>query len=116
MPSSLLADGFGIPGAAVLEAAYAAEQFDLTPGLESRSSCPDAIWQAARFWYLYQQERAARLEVNIGRKLELKVRGAFCAQDKLVPDDETRGGRAVAPAPGVPPKPSAPVKKARARK
>lgn len=116
VPSSPLADGFGVPGAAVLEAAYAAEQFDLTPGLESRSSCPEAIWQAARFWYGYQQERAAKLEVNLGRKLQLKVQGAFCARDRLVPDDEARGGRAVSPEPPVPLKPRGAVKRARARK
>ncbi len=112
VPSSPLADGFGIPGAAVLEAAYAAEQFDLTPGLESRSSCPEAIWQAVRFWYEYQQERAA----NLTGKPDLEVQGAFCAQDRLVPDDETRGGRAGAPAPRVPRKPGGAAKKARTRK
>jgi len=48
-----LADGIGLPSACMLETACAAAQFDLTPGLESRASCPEAIWVAAMHWYDY---------------------------------------------------------------
>ena len=48
-----LLDGLGIPSAAMLEIVIGASGFDLTPGLESRSSCPEAIWQAARWWHEY---------------------------------------------------------------
>jgi len=41
----------GMPSAAMLETAYATNGFDLTPGLESRSSCPEAIWQSASWWH-----------------------------------------------------------------
>ena len=37
--------------------AIAAAGYDLTPGLESRSCCPEAIWQAVRWWQDYQQQR-----------------------------------------------------------
>jgi len=77
VPASPLADGFGIPSAAVLEAAFAANDFDLTPGLESRSSCPEAIWQAANWW----QDYYAR------RRDGQSIRGAFSAKHELVPDD-----------------------------
>jgi len=51
-PNPLL-DGLGIPSAAMLEIVVGACGFDLTPGLESRSSCPEAIWQAATWWHKY---------------------------------------------------------------
>ena len=50
-----LLDGLGIPSAAMLEIVVGAAGFDLTPGLESRSSCPEAIWQAAKWWYEYYE-------------------------------------------------------------
>jgi hypothetical protein len=53
-PNPLL-DGLGIPSAAMLEIIVGACQFDLTPGLESRSSCPEAIWQAATWWHEYYE-------------------------------------------------------------
>lgn len=46
-----LFDGYGIPSAAFIEAITSANGYDLTPGLESRASCPEAIWQAARWWH-----------------------------------------------------------------
>jgi len=56
-----LLDGYGIPSAAMLEIAFGVAGYDLTPGLESRSSCPEAIWQAAKWWHEYyvQQNRSA---------------------------------------------------------
>jgi hypothetical protein len=75
VPASPLADGSGMPGAAVLEAAFAARGFDLTPGLESRSSCPEAIWQAATWWHAYYTKVANRA-----------MKGAYSAKHDLVPD------------------------------
>jgi hypothetical protein len=59
--SNPLLDGYGMPSAAMLEIAFGVAGYDLTPGLESRSSCPEAIWQAAKWWHEYyaQQNRAA---------------------------------------------------------
>lgn len=51
-----LTDGVGLPSACMLETACAAAGFDLTPGLESRASCPEAIWVAALHWYEYFEE------------------------------------------------------------
>lgn len=48
-----LQEGIGMPSAGMLEMLFGAENFDLTPGLESRSSCPEAIWQSARWWHDY---------------------------------------------------------------
>lgn len=55
-PNPILS-GVGIPSAAVLETAYGAAGFDLTPGLENRASCPEAIWQAARWWQRFYADR-----------------------------------------------------------
>lgn len=50
-----LLDGQGIPSASMLETVFGAAGFDLTPGLESRASCPEAIWQAAKWWHEYYE-------------------------------------------------------------
>jgi hypothetical protein len=52
-----LLDGLGVPSSAMLEIVIGACGFDLTPGLESRSSCPEAIWQAARWWHEYYESQ-----------------------------------------------------------
>jgi hypothetical protein len=76
VPASPLGDGFGMPSAALLEAAFAANGFDLTPGLESRSSCPEAIWQSASWWHEYYATRAD----------QVGIAGAYTDPHSLVPD------------------------------
>lgn len=51
-----LLDGYGTPSAAMIETLASAAGYDLTPGLESRASCPEAIWQAARWWHEWYTE------------------------------------------------------------
>jgi hypothetical protein len=74
-----LMDGQGIPSAAMLETLFGAAGFDLTPGLESRSSCPEAIWQSAKWWHEYY-ERDNRPPIS----------GAFYTPDAIYdePGDE----------------------------
>lgn len=48
-----LNDGIGLPSTCMIETACAAAGLDLTPGLESRASCPEAIWTAAKHWQHY---------------------------------------------------------------
>jgi hypothetical protein len=48
-----LAAGKGIPSAAFVEAAYSLAGIELTPGLASTASCPEAIWQAVKWWHEY---------------------------------------------------------------
>jgi hypothetical protein len=45
-----LINGIGIPSAAFVETVFAMAGFELTPGLSSASSCPEAIWQSAKWW------------------------------------------------------------------
>jgi hypothetical protein len=67
-----LLEGQGIPSAAMLEVVMGAVGFDLTPGLESRASCPEAIWQAAKWWHEYYK-----------RDKRLPMSGAFWISHKL---------------------------------
>ena len=53
-----LLENYGLPSSCMLETVFAAENFDLTPGLESRSSCPEAIWSAALYWHEYFKKTA----------------------------------------------------------
>ena len=46
----------GIPGAAFVEAAHSLAGIELTPGLSSSASCPEAVWQAVKWWHGYYAE------------------------------------------------------------
>jgi hypothetical protein len=43
----------GVPSAAAAEALLNACGFDVSPGLRSRASSPEAIWQGSRWWHQY---------------------------------------------------------------
>lgn len=104
MPASPLTESYGIPGAAILEAAFAAKGLDLTPGLESRSSCPEAIWQAAAWWYEFYEQTAER---------KAAIKGAYSAKHDLVPEERYRR---VADAGGPAKTPSRTAKRGRSKK
>lgn len=64
--------GLGLPSAALVETAYAMAGIELTPGLSSNASCPEAIWQAAKWWHGFydkatQSHVSAREESGIAR-------------------------------------------------
>jgi hypothetical protein len=52
-----LLNEYGIPSAVLVEYSVGAAGLDLTPGLASRSSCPEAIWQSAKWWQGYQTQK-----------------------------------------------------------
>ena len=56
--SNPLTDGLGLPSAAFVETAYGIAGIELTPGLASATSCPEAIWQAAKYWHAFYREAA----------------------------------------------------------
>ena len=72
-----LLEGFGIPSAAMLEVVFSAVGYDLTPGLESRSSCPEAIWQAVKWWHDYYGPEGTHAP-----------RGVYRVDHRLVPESE----------------------------
>ena len=62
-----LSGGVGLPAAAFVETVFAMAGFDLTPGLSSASSCPEAIWQSAKWWAHYYKDAAREREEAISR-------------------------------------------------
>jgi hypothetical protein len=54
--SNPLSDGLGLPSAAFVETVYGMAGIELTPGLASATSCPEAIWQAAKYWHDFYEE------------------------------------------------------------
>jgi hypothetical protein len=53
--------GMGMPSAAFTETAYGMAGVELTPGLSSAASCPEAIWQSAKFWHnFYEKPRGVQ--------------------------------------------------------
>ncbi len=57
-----LAEGLGLPSAAFVETVYGMAGIELTPGLASSTSCPEAIWQSAKYWQDFYE--AAAVSVN----------------------------------------------------
>src|SRR5437773_103221 len=53
----LVAD-IGLPSPAFIETVYGMAGIELTPGLASATSCPEAIWQAAKYWQRFYAEAA----------------------------------------------------------
>lgn len=67
-----LLENHGLPSAAMLEVVFGAAGFDLTPGLESRASCPEAIWQAAKWWNEHYEKQERR-----------PLSGSYCCEHAL---------------------------------
>lgn len=67
-----LLDGVGLPSAAMVEVVLGAAGFELTPGIASAASCPEAIWQAARWWHEYH-----------GREDGTPLSGAYSTEHSL---------------------------------
>ena len=54
-----LAEGLGLPSATFVETVYGMAGIELTPGLASSTSCPEAIWQSAKYWQDFYEAAAA---------------------------------------------------------
>jgi hypothetical protein len=63
--SNPLRAGIGLPSSCMLDVVLARNGFDLTPGLEARAACPEAIWSAALHWWTFYE--AQRNGVPAGR-------------------------------------------------
>jgi hypothetical protein len=53
-----LSQNLGLPSAAFVETVYGMAGIELTPGLASATSCPEAIWQAAKYWHIFYKQAA----------------------------------------------------------
>ncbi len=77
-----LMEGYGVPSAAMIEVIIGAAGFDLTPALENRSSCPEAIWQSARWWH----GAAEGGQNNPAPEQDVPLIGAWSMSHYLLPD------------------------------
>lgn len=65
-----LSAGVGLPSAALVETAYGIAGIELTPGMASSASCPEAIWQTAKWWHqFYADDAGAGSEGNAGTQI-----------------------------------------------
>ncbi|MCB0724371.1 MAG: hypothetical protein KDC73_06675 [Ignavibacteriae bacterium] len=55
--SNPISESYGLPSATLMEAVVNSAGFELTPGLPSNSSCPEAIWQSFRWWNNYYKDQ-----------------------------------------------------------
>lgn len=69
-----LVHGRGIPSAALVEGACSIAGLELTPGLSSQASCPEAIWQSAKWWHEFYESEAG----GAGAPLQ----GYYCIDQK----------------------------------
>lgn len=51
-----LVSGKGLPSSVFAETVYGIAGIELTPGLATASTCPEAIWQAAKWWSGFYEE------------------------------------------------------------
>ena len=109
LPANPLLSATGIPSAVFTEAVFGALRQELTPGLATRSSCPEAIWQSARYWYPYYTLAAADPETRTGTSTTRgrTPHGVFVVEQDyaaILPAEEPP---AATPAPAARPTPAA---------
>jgi len=51
-----LVEGEGLPSAVFAETLFGLAGIELTPGLATASTCPEAIWQAAKWWASFYEQ------------------------------------------------------------
>jgi hypothetical protein len=72
-----LIEGVGIPSARWLENVFAAAGVELAPGLGSGASCPEAVWQAARWWHEFYAPRDGEEASELGRRDAISPEGIY---------------------------------------
>ncbi|MGF7212777.1 hypothetical protein GGE65_007412 [Skermanella aerolata] len=95
-----LQNGTGVPSAAFVETVFAMAGFELTPGLSSASSCPEAIWQSAKWWASYYKAAVSDAKAHSGDNMAL----AANAQEGASEDHEgtIKGGNEIEKSPALP--------------
>jgi hypothetical protein len=83
--SNPLTEGLGLPSAAFVETVYGIAGIELTPGLASATSCPEAIWQAAKYWHAFYKE-AAKTDSQRNAKQQVPT-GQYAVRQKAAAAD-----------------------------
>jgi len=81
-----LLDGEGLPSAVFAETLFGIAGIELTPGLATTSTCPEAIWQAAKWWRSFYEE-AVKLTAATHAQV-IVPRGRFALRQPLPPPVE----------------------------
>jgi hypothetical protein len=81
-PNPLVA-GFGVPSAVLVEIAFGLVQVELTPGLASASSCPEAIWQSVKWWQDFYTATAPGQTEGGAPSTETSPWGRYVTRQKL---------------------------------
>ena len=79
-----LANGKGLPSAVFAETIFGIGGIELTPGLATASWCPEAIWQAAKWWKAFYDE-SSKISVP-SQAAPIKPTGCFfmCQESAMV--------------------------------
>jgi hypothetical protein len=88
-----LLKGTGLPSAVFVETMYGIGGVELTPGLSSSSSCPEAIWQSAKWWHDFYVETSSAVE---GQATTISPTGSYALGQRSAAVVE-RGGDKGAP-------------------
>lgn len=88
-----LLEGQGLPSAAFVETVYGIAGVDLTPGLSSSASCPEAIWQSAKWWRQYY-EATAGAEPSGPRTALVPTGNYLLRQPEAAPVEQVKTKRA----------------------
>ena len=84
-------DGIGLPSAAMIEAVCNVCQYDISPTTASRSSTPEALWQATKWWYRAPRTIEAASVERAEEELPSDLpRGAFFIDHELGDTNETK--------------------------
>lgn len=78
-----LLEGIGVPSAVLIESVLGGVGFELTPSLPNRSSCPEGIWQAAKWWHAFHAQAD-------GATSGSALTGAWCVDHNLAPPPDCR--------------------------
>jgi len=95
--SNPLAEAKGLPSAVFAETAFGVGGIELTPGLATAAACPEAIWQAAKWWSTFYAG-ASDMKVR-SRAAPMVPRGSFALRQPSAAvfekayEPKTAGGR-----------------------
>lgn len=78
-----LVAGFGLPSAVLVEIAFGLVGVELTPGLASASSCPEAIWQSVKWWQNFYTETAPGHTEGSAASTDTSPWGRYVTRQKL---------------------------------
>jgi len=84
-----LVEGGAMPSAALVQTAFGMAGIELTPGLASGSTCPEAIWQSALWWHDYYQKTASVSGPGVATDRTAQARARSTSPRAIVPHGDS---------------------------